>query len=604
MANRSIRRNLLILVVALLLSGAALGEEPEEPMNPPYPALLQMLSDEYVLSFCRFMPTSATRIGWHDPWDYRFDGRMEDLSRQKILSQIEDYKRLERRFKLLNSTYWPPIAFRDRDMMVAYAEASIFDLETVRWWENNPDRYSSLLGESALLLIDRDFAPAAKRLAYLVARERRMPQVLEEAKANLKNPPRPYTEVALQRLPGLIEFFRNDVPRAFTAVNDAKLQAEFHQANDGVVSALERYQAWLQHEVLPHSKGNFRLGADNLHQMLLDEEMIDVPLDRLLQIGREDLDRNRRELDRIAALIDAKKKTRQVLAESAKQPPSADQLFDTLRKRIAESRTFLEEKKLATVLPGDAPTLDPAPAYMPAPATAWLDAPGGFEDKAKRVFLRLPLSQKGEPQQQSNKYLVNDTYAIEGIALREVYPGHFEQYLWNQRQPFKIRKLINSDSDTHFAGDNVEGWAQYAEQMMLDEGFGRAPGVPEEKDTQFLRLRLEQLQHALLCDARYVTALEMHAGKMNLKQATKFFVRESYLTPSAARQEALRTAVDPAVLAAALGKLEILKLRDDYRQKMGADFSLRDFHDRFLEQGVAPVVAIRRAMLGDSTPAL
>jgi uncharacterized protein (DUF885 family) len=236
---------------------------------------------------------------------------------------------------------------------------------------------------------------------------------------------------------------------------------------------------------------------------------------------------------------------------------------------------------------------------------ASLDIPGPFEEQAKEAFFNVTLPAKSWSQRQADAYLERYSYpVINTTAIREVFPGRFEQYLWNQHQRLRIRKLLSANLGTRFAGSNVGGWAHYTEQMMLDEGIGRTPGVVEEKDTPFLKLRLGQLQDALLRNARYVVALEMHTHNMSVTQAREFFVREGYQTRPTARQEALRGTSDPTYLVDTLGKLEILKLQDDYRRRVGAKFSLRDFHDRFLEQGIAPISVIRRALLGDNSPAL
>jgi uncharacterized protein (DUF885 family) len=153
-------------------------------------------------------------------------------------------------------------------------------------------------------------------------------------------------------------------------------------------------------------------------------------------------------------------------------------------------------------------------------------------------------------------------------------------------------------------GTNAEGWAHYGEQMMLDEGFGRTPGVPEEKDIAFLKLRLGQLQDALLRDARFVVGLQMHTGKMTFEEGVKFFETEGRQTHEVASRETKRGTSDPTYLVYTVGKLEILKLREDYKRKMGADFSLQEFHDRFLRQGAPPLKIVRKALLGDDSPTL
>jgi uncharacterized protein (DUF885 family) len=156
-----------------------------------------------------------------------------------------------------------------------------------------------------------------------------------------------------------------------------------------------------------------------------------------------------------------------------------------------------------------------------------------------------------------------------------------------QDAPSKVRKLIG-------AATNDEGWAHYTEQMMLDQGYGAGD----------LKLRLGQLQDALLRNARYIVGIEMHTGKMSFEQGVEFFRKEGYQTHATAEVETKRGTSDPTYLVYTLGKLEILKLREDYRKLRGANFSLLDFHDKFLAQGFPPIKIIRRAMLGNDSPVL
>ena len=176
---------------------------------------------------------------------------------------------------------------------------------------------------------------------------------------------------------------------------------------------------------------------------------------------------------------------------------------------------------------------------------------------------------------------------IASTAIHEVYPGHYTQFLWLHAAPSKTRKLLYSNT-------NAEGWAHYGEQMMLDEGYGN--NDPE--------LRLGQLIDALLRDARFIAGIQMHTGKMTLEQAQDFFINEGFQVPPVAEEEAKRGTSDPTYLYYTLGKLQILKLRDDYRKLHGGEFNLREFHDRFMRQGSVPMKIIRKSMLGQDSPTL
>ena len=200
----------------------------------------------------------------------------------------------------------------------------------------------------------------------------------------------------------------------------------------------------------------------------------------------------------------------------------------------------------------------------------------------------MTLPEASWPKNRIEEYLEGfNRGTIISTASHEAYPGHYTQFLWIAHAPTKVRKLIG-------CGSNAEGWAHYSEQMMLDEGYGN--GDP--------KLRLGQLQDALLRNVRYIAGIQMHTGNLTLDQATDLFVREGYQVRPVAEKEAKRGTSDPTYLVYTLGKLQILKLREDYRKMKGENFTLQEFHDGFLAQGFPPVKIARRALLGNGSPVL
>lgn len=228
-------------------------------------ACAQSLTDRFLDEYYfPFNPTAATSAGIH-----KYDDKLEDYSRKGVDARVAILKRFEAEFAKLPHGTSPAEA--DNELVLNNIRAALLDLETIRSWEKNPDQYSSGISGSAFTIMSRTFAPQDARLKSLVARERLMPQVLKEARANLKNPPKIYTEIAIEQLPGIAGFFEHDVPLAFDKVKDAKLLAEFKQTNSAVIAALKDYEAWLKSEMLSKSNGDFRLGADNYAKKLAYE---------------------------------------------------------------------------------------------------------------------------------------------------------------------------------------------------------------------------------------------------------------------------------------------------------------------------------------------
>ncbi len=526
--------------------------------------------------YFKFNPTTGTSTGFH-----QYDALLEDYSKAGIDSQIRVLHNAEKEFSALPED-------PDRDLILNYVRATLLNLEQVRPWEKNPDTYSSGVTNSIFVIMSRTFAPASDRLQSVIARERQFPAVFAAARANLRNPPRIYTEIAIEQLPGIISFFKNDVPTAFKQVTDAKLLGEFHQSNDRAIDLLTQYQAFLKNDVLARSHGDFRLGAELYSKKLLYEEMVDLPLDKLLAIGMADLRRNQESFKRTAAKIDPSKTPQQILEEATRDHPTPDHLLQSFRDVLGGLKDYITSRHIVTIPSPVLPMLEETPPFMRALTVASMDTPGPYEKVAKEAFFNVTLPEPSWTPKEVEEHMEGfNRGTIISTAVHEAYPGHYVQFLWMQTIPSKVRKLLGANT-------NAEGWAHYCEQMMLDEGYGNGD----------LKLRLGQLQDALLRDARYIVGIEMHTGHMTYEQGIDFFVKEGYQTRTNGERETKRGTSDPTYLYYTLGKLEIMKLRADYKKKRGSAFTLEEFHDRFMREGTPPIKIVRKAMLGDDSPVL
>jgi uncharacterized protein (DUF885 family) len=531
----------------------------------------------------KYDPAQGTAAGFH-----QYDSLLPSASKAEIQAQIADLKRIETEVRHFDPRGLSQNAAADRELVLSQIHGTLLELEAIRPWERNPDIYSSGVTGAIFVIMARTFAPPADRLKSVIARERLIPRVFESARQNLVNPPRIYTEIALEQLPGIVGFFQKDVPAAFKDVSDRRLLADFQASNSAVIAALNSYQTFLKDNVLPRSKGDFRIGAENYGKKLLYDEMVDTPLDRLLEIGFQDLRRNQAEFQRVAARIDPKRKPQEILADLENDHPAPDKLLEAFRGVLGGLKDYITSHHIITVPSPVLPIVQETPPFMRATTFASMDTPGPYEKVAKEAFFNVTLPEANWPRQRVQEHMAGfNRGTIISTAVHEVYPGHYTQFLWLKDAPSKVRKLIGCST-------NAEGWAHYSEQMMLDEGYGNGD----------LKLRLGQLQDALLRDARYIVGIEMHTGKMTYEQGIDFFVKEGYQTRANGERETKRGTADPTYLYYTLGKLEILKLRADYKAIKGSQYSLQEFHNSFMKQGFPPIKIVRKAMLGNDSPVL
>ena len=550
-------------------------------------------SDEFIdRVYFPNQPTSATVAGYHE-----YDSKLEDFSTKSIGAEVDALNSYEKRVTAIPPDSLDETTRGDREIVLGTIHSRLLTLQTIRPWAKNADIYSSTAANAAFTLIERKFASPDDRLRSLIAREKQIPGLLAEARANLNNPPRIFTEIAIEQVPGILHFFEHDVPLALADAHDPSLKSEFAQSNGAVIVALNSYLTWLKTDLLPRSKGDFRIGAETFSKKLQYDEKVDLPLDKLLEIGWADMRRNQKHFSEVAKELEPDKDPSAVLEELGRNHPAPDQLLDAFRATFDGLLKFIRTHHIVAVPSDVRPIVEETPPFMRATTFASMDSPGPYETHATDSYFNVTLPDPTMTPAQVEGFMHSfNIGTVISTSVHEAYPGHYMQYLWSSQAPSRVRKIFSSNT-------NVEGWAHYTEQMMLDNGYGLpGTGAKDERESKFLRLG--QLQDALLRNARFIVGIQMHTGKMSFDEAVEFFQKEGYQSKETAIVETKRGAGDPTYLYYTLGKIEIMKLREDLMKKQGAAFSLEQFHGNFLRQGNPPIKIVREALLGDDSPAL
>jgi uncharacterized protein (DUF885 family) len=551
------------------------------------------VSDEYFDQvYFPNQPSAGTMAGYH-----QFDAKLEDFSQKRIDAEVSALDDIEKRVSAIPASSLSQATRGDQQMVLGNIHSRLLTLQTIRPWAKDADKYSSTAANAAFTLIERKFASPDDRLRSLIAREKQMPGLLAEARVNLQNPPRIFTEIAIEQLPGIIRFFERDVPLAFADAQDPALKREFAQTNGSVISALNGYLDWLKTDLLSRSKGDFRIGAETFSKKLQYDEMVDLPLTKLLAIGLADMHRNQEQFNQIAKELEPDKDPRAVLEELGHNHPAPDKLLDAFRATFDSLLGYIRAHQIVTVPSDVRPIVEETPPFMRATTFASMDSPGPYETHATDSFFNVTLPDASLTPAQVEGFMHSfNIGTVISTSVHEAYPGHYIQYLWSLRAPSRVRKIITATT-------NIEGWAHYTEQMMLDNGYGQpGAGAKDEREAKFLRLG--QLQDALLRNARFIVGIKMHTGDMSIDEAVEFFQKEGYQSKETGVVETKRGAGDPTYLYYTLGKIEIMKLRADLMKKQGAAFSLGKFHDEFLGQGFPPIKITRETLLGDDSPVL
>lgn len=544
-------------------------------------------ADVYFDSLFAYNPSYGTAAGFH-----QYDSRIEDRSQPSITRRIATLRSFQLRVDSLGAGPLTPDDSIDAAMLSGAIRSELQDFEVIQTWKKNPMGYVGLPGNAVDLVMKRNFAPPAERLRSVTARLRGVPALMAAMRANVANPPKEFTDLAIRIAGGSVGFFENDIATwaRGAAGGDSAALREFTAANDSAAAALDSAAKWLKSDLLPRSKGSYAIGAKAFADKLLFDDMVDIPLDRLLALGEANLEKDYQAFVATAREVAPGKTPQEAMASLEDEHPTAQNLIPSGKATIEGARQFLIDKKIVEIPSDVRPSVTETPPYARSGSFASMDTPGAYETKATEAFYYITPPETNWDAKHVEEHLrLFNPSVMNIITVHEAFPGHYLQFIYSKQFPTKTRKLL-------YASSNVEGWAHYAEQMMIEEGFGG--GNP--------KARLAQLSEALLRDCRWVVGMKEHTQGMSVEEGSKkYFTEKCFQQPANAYEEARRGAYNPTYLYYTLGKLQIYKLRADYQKAKGSAYSLGDFHTQFVKQGGVPIKLIRRILLpGDTASVL
>jgi uncharacterized protein (DUF885 family) len=534
---------------------------------------------DFYQHYLEISPTFAAGLGFH-----QYDGKLPDVSGTGLSERVAWLRRQKAVFDSIPAAQVDAQAGIERDVILTAIRGELFDLEVARWPMRNPMYYVDRLELTDY--ISRDYAPLEQRARGVMGICNGAEAYLHAAQGNLPEAiPRTWIETALLQVNGLIDFAYKDVVETLAALQDDDLSTEVGEALLAYSAALTEYRDFLTAR-LPKATDDYALGAGRFARMLADKEGLSIDLARLEQLGVADMERNLAAMAVVAQQIDAKRPVAQVVDRVKQDKPAAAKVLATATAQAAAMRKLLVDKSVLTIPGDDVAEVRPSPPFM-----RWnfasLSSPGVFEEKTLPAFYYISPPDPKWPKKEQRAYIPARGDLLY-TTIHEVWPGHFLHYLHRKQNRSRILRSFCTYS-------MAEGWAHYAEEMMHDEGAGG--GDPA--------LAVGQLTDALLRNARYLSAIGLHTGGMKVEESVALFEGKAFADKPTARQQAVRGTFDPGYLNYTLGKLMIMKLREDWKARMGSQYSLKAFHDQFLSYGCAPVPVIRRAMLGqDAGPAL
>lgn len=569
-----------LAVLALIISSADSLAQDSASADRSYRAL----ADEYLGGHLEWRPQEAVGMGLH-----QYDGRVTDLSRASLEPEHARLLVFRSRLAAIDGPTLSRRANIQRRLLLSAIDNELFSVEVMKSHTRNPMTYAGAIDVN--VYAKRDFAPQADRLRSVIKSLREMPAVMKAARDNLEAAlPKPYIETAILNAEGGAKFLESDLVEAFKDVTDAALSAEFRAVNKAAADELRRFVDYLKTEKLPNANQNFAIGREGFARMLAEKELIAQTPEQILEIGLRELRKEQAIFTQTAARIAPGKPAVEVYRDIQRDHPTAESLLPDTRKHLEMIRDFLVKKDLVT-FPSDVRVIvDETPQFARATSFASMDSPGPFETKATQAYYYVtPVEPEWDAKRQAEWLTAFNFYTTDVVSIHEAYPGHYVQFLHLQASDAdRLDKVFGSYAF-------IEGWAHYCEQMVIDEGFGADEG-PLVAD----KYRLAQSAEALLRLCRLCVSIKMHTQGMTVDEGTRFFMDNCYYTEAPARSEANRGTFDPGYCLYTIGKLQLLKLRDEYRKQEGANYSPKRFHDEVLRHGAPPVRLLREMMLRDA----
>ena len=541
--------------------------------------------DQFLDRFATRHPSIAAGNGLHQA-----DGTLEDFSAAAIDSEIAGWRDMKARLAAMPTDSLSADERVDHRILAGLLDAWLLDLDTNKNWQRNLMLYASAISDGVHNLMTMESAPAEERARRIVSKVERVPKLLEAARVNLVNPPRVMSERGVRMLKGASAMLRDDVVLAFGGLHGTPLEAELKTAGEKAAKSIDDFVTWFEKERLPRADGPFMVGTANLEARYKAEELIDAPVATLLQIGERELAAKEAAFAAAASRVDKTRQPLAVWADVLKDHPPRGEVVAAAQTAVDELQAFVARKQLVNLPQAEKVQVAAARPFDLGLASMHASPP--LEPTPVTSYYYITDAQASWPAAQQDAWLQKFNYStLAVITSHEVMPGHYVHSVFMRKTPAKVRRIWIGLNPFPQPSSGQDGWAHYAEQMMVDEGFRSSDP----------RYEMAQVSEALTRICRMISGIRLHTGEWTVDRAAQFFEEKAHLPAPAARQEAERGTYDPTYGGYFLGKVAAFKLRADYQKAKGAAFNLREFNERVMTNGIAPWWAHRQLLLPGDT---
>ncbi|MDH5303139.1 MAG: DUF885 domain-containing protein [Gammaproteobacteria bacterium] len=581
------RSTLAFLLMPLL----AFGAERED-------SVFEKLATDFIGDLAVFSPVSATLTGDHSA-DDQLD-QVDTAARERTLARYVEHRSA---LAAIDRDELSRANQVDAELLRNELDSRIWAIETLREWAWNPLYYVNVSGNAIYGLVARDFAPLETRLANAAARMEQLPQFLSQARSSIEpaRVPKIHAETAVQQNQGLISIIDSMIAPQMAAVS-ATTRTRLNSAIEIAKDAIALHQNWLEQELLPQAAGDFRVGAE-----LYDKKLafaLDSPLGRrdIKTRAESEYEAVRGQMYEIAKEVylrahpftsfpdspDEPYKQviiRAALEQAYQQLPPPDGIVEIAKQQLQQATDFVIEKNIVT-MPDDPVEIIIMPEFQRGVSVAYLDAPGPLDQGQAAFYAVAPLPGDWTETQVNSFLREYNLYSIQDLTIHEGVPGHYLQLALSNRYPSTLRAVLGS-------GPFIEGWAVYAERVMIDEGYLNHDPL----------MRLINLKWYLRAVTNAIIDSAIHVDGMTRDAAMKLMIEGGFQEEREAAGKWVRAQLTAAQLSTYfVGYQEHIEMRRAVEAAWGEEFTLRRYHDQALSYGSPPVKYVRALILGEPIP--
>jgi uncharacterized protein (DUF885 family) len=537
-------------------------------------AQLVALVGERLSALTHRFPVFGTYLGLNER-----DGELANGSREAVLADVEAARAFITELDSIDVAQLSDYHAIERELALVATRRQIFDDDVHRVWERRVDATDEI-GDGIFLVFARGTRPLAERLSAIASRLEAAPRHIEEQKTRLgqRPPVLLWNEMELDATGSLPSLFSEVTAEARRHLGDDHAEvARLERASARASQALEEYAGWLRAQ-LGGATDDFALGRKSYDELVGLRAFDGLDTDAILEIGEEQLASNRAARRRLALEIDPGASENEVVDRvKSDHPADFTEALAMYRKAMDESRQYVLDHDIASMPPGESLTVTETPEYLRnvMPFAAYFSPPKfGNGSAPKGLYVVTPSVGDDPGAMREHNYA-----SIYNTSIHEAYPGHHQQLAAAIMNPSLVRLLFE-------APEFVEGWAMYCEQMMREEGFDTAP-------EHLLMMYTDAIWRA----CRIILDVKLHRRDITVPDAIDFLVAETGFERANATAEVNRYTYTPTYqLSYLLGKVLLLRLRDDEKRRLGDRFSLRGFHDALLREGSLPISFHRRLL--------